>query len=258
MRQVTSADSGAHSASTETFSALHTLLLSVEAVDDFLQEVADLASRIVSPPVSCGISVEYDGHPLTVASSDVKARALDESQYDADEGTCLHAMRTGELVQMRDIDKESRWPTYMAKAREQGLRSSLSLPLIVQNTSVGAINLYSFAQCHVFDDEAQAHVERFAAQASTALMLALRQAKNKATNQQLEAALASRTVIDQALGIIMGQQRCTPEQAFDILRRHSQHNNVKLREVAADLVARTTGARGEAPAKDEPGPRAPA
>jgi hypothetical protein len=106
MNPVADADSAEHSPSAETFNALHTLLLSVEAVDDFLQEVADLASRIVSPPVSCGITVEYDGHPVTVASSDAAARTLDESQYGADEGTCLHAMRQAEVVQVHDIDQE--------------------------------------------------------------------------------------------------------------------------------------------------------
>jgi GAF domain-containing protein len=139
----------------------------------------------------------------------------------------------------------------MAQAREQGLRSSLSLPLFVKDTSVGALNLYSFDRIHAFDDDARAHFEGFAAQASTALMLALRQAKHQATNQQLEAALVSRTVIDQALGIIMGQQRCTAHEAFDILRAHSQNNNIKLRDVAAQLVAHTSDGRpGEVPGSD--------
>lgn len=223
-----------------SFAALQTLLLSVEGVDGFLQEVSELATRIVPQPVSCGITVEYEGQPMTVASSDEHARAFDESQYDAHEGTCLHAMRAGEVIYVPDAAQETRWPTYFATAKEYGLQSSLSLPLIVRNESIGAINLYSRERTGAFDVEARSRAELFAAQASTALLLALRQIDQSETNQQLETALTSRSVIDQALGILMGQQRCSSEEAFALLRAHSQNNNQKLRDVAHDLVRRTS------------------
>jgi GAF domain-containing protein len=225
----------------ETFVALQTLLLTTEGIDSFLQEVAELAGQITLPSVSCGITAEYDGRPLTVASSDGRARALDESQYRLGEGTCLHAMRVGEVVDVPDTEVETRWPLYLQAAREQGLRSSLSLPLMVGNRSIGAVNVYCFDAKHDFDGETRRHADLFAAPASTALLLAFRQVKNTETTQQLENALSSRSVIDQALGIVMGQQRCSAEAAFALLRDHSQNNNKKLRLVAAELVARTSG-----------------
>ena len=225
----------------EMFGSLQTLLLSVEDIDDFLQEVSELAATTVSPAVSCGIMVEYDGHPLTVASSDARARRLDETQYDAHEGPCLHALRSGEVVDVPETAEEDRWPTYVRLAREHGLRSSLSLPLLVQGEPIGAMNLYSSEETHHFDGMTRVRAELFAAQASTALFLALRQAKQSRTLEQLETALGSRSVIDQAMGILMGQQQCDAETAFVLLRTHSQHNNRKLRDVARELVARTSG-----------------
>jgi GAF domain-containing protein len=222
-----------------TFEVVQGLLLSVDGVSEFLHEVSELASQIVSPRVSCGITLEYDGHPLTMASSDAKARSLDEWQHEVGEGTCLHAMRAGEVVEVGDADLDTRWPAFMEQARARGVKSSLSLPLIVRDTSMGAINLYSCEQTHAFDAERRGRLEMFAAQASTALMVALRRARQDATNKQLEAALTSRSTIDQAMGILMGQQRCSAQEAFDLLRAHSQVNNIKLREVAEHLVSRT-------------------
>ena len=89
----------------------------------------------------------------------------------------------------------------------------------------------------------------FAAQAAISLRLATRHEKDGLLLAQLEAALDSRTVIDQALGIIMMQQRCTSAEAFDLLRRQSQNSHRKLREVATDLVTQTSG---QPPASGKP------
>ncbi len=118
----------------------------------------------------------------------------------------------------------------------------MSLPLVVSGASIGAINLYSCDRTHAFDGAARRRAEVFASQASTALALSIRQVRSGETNRQLERALTSRSVIDQALGILIAQERCTPTRAFELLRSHSQNNNIKLREVATELVHRTSGA----------------
>lgn len=221
------------------YAALHSLLISQDSVSAFLQELADLAAAIAPGPFSCGITARYDGRPLTVSSSDAFARSLDETQYQAHEGPCLRAMDSGDVVAVDDVATEARWGHYTETARSLGLRSSLSVPLIVERRSVGAINLYSSAHAHAFDDTVRARAEIFAAQASTALLLATRQSTVTETNRQLEAALSSRSQIDQAMGIVMAQQRCSAERAFDLLRAHSQNTNRRLRDIARDLVQRT-------------------
>ncbi|UMG91678.1 ANTAR domain-containing protein [Nocardioides sp. TF02-7] len=86
-------------------------------------------------------------------------------------------------------------------------------------------------------------MESYAALAAPVVALAVREAELRRLNDQLTAALSSRTVIDQAIGVLMAQQRCGAHQAFDLLRQHSQNTNRKLREVATDIVARTAGER---------------
>ncbi len=222
----------------ETFSALQSLLVTMEGIEDFLQDVARLAANRVLPGLlSCGITARYDGRPVTVASSDGAALRLDESQYGVHEGTCLQAMETGETVYVPDARTEEQWPDYMRAARDQGLRSSLSVPLLADGRSMGALNLYDWDGPDAFGGEARAAAESFAAAAAMVLLLALRHVERVEQTRQLETALRSRSVIDQAMGVIMGQQGCSADDAFAILRAHSQHNNRKLRAVATELVS---------------------
>ena len=225
----------------ETFALLQTLLVSLEEMRQFLQELTELAAHLLQPPVSVGVTVEYDGHPLTVSSSDAWARRLDETQYAVHDGPCLEAMRSGTAVHVADVSQESRWPAYATQAVDEGLHSSLSLPLIVGGRSVGAVNFYSNDPSQTFAGEVRTRADLFAAQASGALLLAVRQLQQTQTTSQLETALSSRSVIDQAIGILMAQQNCSPQAGFDLLRRHSQNNNRPLREIAADLVGRHSG-----------------
>jgi hypothetical protein len=223
------------------FQRLQSLLVTASGVEGFLQRLTELAPSAVEIPVSCGVTSRRDGQPLTVASSDQQASGLDESQYAATDGPCLHALKTGQVVSIADIDTEQRWPTYLKVAHAAGLRSSLSLPLVVDGSTVAAMNLYSFTGPGVFDQEIRRRCEVFATLAAGALQLAMGRASDQQLMDQLEEALASRTVIDQALGILMGQQQCTAEDAFALLRMRSQSSQRKLRDVAGDLIARVTG-----------------
>jgi AmiR/NasT family two-component response regulator len=94
---------------------------------------------------------------------------------------------------------------------------------------------------------------QFASQASVAVGIAARLAAQSALNAQLRAALASRSVIDQAIGIIMAEQRCTADDAFAILRTASQHRNIKLRQVARQIVTGITGDPPQEPPFHPPG-----
>ena len=240
-------DVGAVPDMVETFGALHQLLLTTQSLEALLTDIAVLAAGVVQPPASCGITMRCNNQPLTVANSDWRASLVDETQYSAGEGPCLDALDTGTVVSVSDQRQETRWPSYGDHALEQGVRCSLSLPLIVAGQPVGALNLYGYAESGCFEGESRARAEVFSAQASTALTLLTRQSEQAKLTSQLEEALASRSVIDQAMGIVMGQQKCTAVVAFNLLRKHSQNNNHKLRDVAADLVARTTGYEPSSP-----------
>ena len=188
---------------------------STSSVEEFLTEVTVLAARAVAGGLSCGITLQLNGRPLTVAASDRRAAQVDEVQYELDQGPCLHAMRTGQQVSLDDTATE-RWGGFSTRAAANGIRSCLSLPLDADGI-IGALNFYAPVP-GAFTDAELRRAETFAASASAALALAARQASAAALTGQLRAALASRAVIDQALGIIMAQERCTSTQAFAIWR----------------------------------------
>lgn len=220
---------------------LQNLLLDVADLDRFLNELAELSTTVLQAPVSSGIMLRYDGDLLTFASSDARAEALDETQHRVGTGPCLQTLREGRVVSVVDARTEQRWPAYARLAAEMGLRCSLSLPLTVGGDTFGALNLYGFEEADFFGPAEQRELELFAAQAARTLLVAIRQVKDATLLAQMEASLQSRTVIDQALGIIMGQQRCTASTAFELLRQESQSSGRRLRDVAADLVRRTSG-----------------
>jgi GAF domain-containing protein len=226
---------------------LQALLLSTAGIEEFLQKVADLAASRVTAGLSCGITLRPGGRPLTVASSDELAATVDEVQYGIDKGPCLHAMRTGEVVHVPDTAGEPRWAGFEVRAAAHGVRSSLSIPLIADDKQLGALNLYA-PVADAFGPAELRRAEGFASTASGALALAVRQAEQADLTAQLRAALASRAVIDQALGIIMAQERCTPGRAFEILRAASQNRNVKLRDVADSIVTSISGEPPRPPA----------
>jgi len=214
--------------------ALHDLLLSTEDLETFLQDLAEAAAGSL-PGVSAGVTVTRGGRPTTVASSDATAVLLDEVQYHQGEGPCLTAMRTGETVRIDDTATESRFGAYVPYARELGLGSSLALPLAGRDGTTGAVNLYA-GRPRAFGEGEQEEAARFAADASRALEVALRLVDQVERVEQLQAALTSRTVIDQAIGVVMGQNRCSADEAFAVLRAASQRRNVKLRTLAGEIV----------------------
>jgi LytS/YehU family sensor histidine kinase len=120
-------------------------------------------------------------------------------------------------------------------ASAHGVRSSLSLPLHGDGKVVGALNIYAMRP-RAFGEQEQLTAGWFAAEASLALAPAVRMAERTEMSEHLQSALASRAVIDQALGVVMGQNRCTADEAFDILRMNSQNRNVKLRDVAVAVA----------------------
>jgi GAF domain-containing protein len=219
---------------------LQSLLITVGDLTDFLTELTKLSAELV-PGVSCGITSRRDGQPLTVSSSDDRAALLDETQYEGGEGPCLQTLQTGEMVSVPDMTGEGRWPIYTKAALQQGLRCSLSLPLASPEQTLGAMNFYGFDRPGMFDGAERQPYEVFAGQAAGALQIAALRHRDAELVNQLETALTSRSVIDQAIGVLMAQQRCTAEVAFDLLRAHSQNSQRKIRDLAADLVTRVSG-----------------
>ena len=245
------ADAGEPGDVAVSIAEMQAVLLGSETIQEFLAELAGLAVLAVGVGLSCGITVQPGGRLLTVASTDGLAAQVDEVQYGLDQGPCLHALRAGVLVSIQDLASDQRWAGYAAMALQRGIRSSLSLPLSSGSVTVGAFNLYS-PVAGAFGPAATRRAGRFAQYASGALSIAIRLADHSALNDQLRASLASRAVIDQAIGVLMGQRRITAGEAFAILRTTSQNRNIKLRAFAAQIVEGAGAAPPRPPRFDPP------
>jgi hypothetical protein len=216
------------------------LLVQAPDLDTFLDKMVRLAAQVVTPDAACGLTTRSDGRPFTVAASNDLAAQVDEVQYGTDEGPCLDSLRSGTLIQVDDLRREERWNSYRPHAIAHGVVSSLSLPLTVNGETLGALNLYSAAPAP-FAGPQRERAESFAAQCAAALAVSLRHVRQAQVQHQLAEAMVSRGIIDQAIGILMGQHRCTATAAFDLLRQASQHRNRKLRDVAADIITNVSG-----------------
>ncbi|MFZ3453824.1 GAF and ANTAR domain-containing protein [Arthrobacter sp. 7Tela_A1] len=232
---------------TATASQLQDLLVHHEDVLEFLQQLARLSASSLSSrgQVFCGITLQRSReHSYTVASSDSTALEMDEMQYAFDDGPCLHALRVHEAVYVPDTSADERWPQYLQHVVAQGVRSMYAVPLRLEGHARAALNLYS-RSAGTFDEDFQRAARTYGEEASLALRLAVRMSQRASTVEDLQAVLQSRTDIDLAIGIIMGQNRCSQREAFETLKRASNSRNLKIKVLAGEIVARLNGAPSE-------------
>jgi ANTAR domain/GAF domain len=220
---------------------LQASLLATDGLASFLDELAAMTVRALPAVAACGVTLQPNGQARTVAASSRLASQVDEIQYSVDQGPCLDAMRHGRVYYLPDVGGETRWPQFSTAALGYGVRSVLSTPLLGLDASVGALNLYA-TTLDAFDAAAREQAFGFAASAAGAVGLALRMAQQARLTEDLRAALTSRAVIDQAIGVIMAEQRCTAADSFAVLRRASQQQNVKVHAIAAAIVEGVSGA----------------
>jgi GAF domain-containing protein len=217
---------------------LQDLVLKTEDVKEMLDELAEFSALTLADPAAafCSITLMRRKKPVTVASSEESAVRLDETQYRAGDGPCLSAIRKQVVIHVPDLGSEHRWPAFTAAALGEGVGSSLSVPLVLEGEAEAGLNLYS-TRSHGFNGEDIDMVEAYSYHASKALRLAVRISQLAEAKTNLTAALESRTTIDLATGVIMAQNRCSQETAIKILKIASSTRNVKLREIAASVIA---------------------
>lgn len=216
------------------------LLLESSTFVEFLQELTGLAARSFTEDVACSVTLGTGKRIETTASSDELARLADEEQYSAEAGPCLTALRETAEVVVVDLHTESRFADYPQRAAALGIRSIVALPLRLSDDALGAMNLYARTP-GVFTDGSLVRARALAASVSGAVEISRRMTEQSELNEDLRSALASRRVIDQAIGIIMARESCDADAAFGVLRRSSQNEHRKLREVAVELVTKTGG-----------------
>ena len=222
----------------KAFAALGAYLEGDLPLNQALDQLAHLACLAVPGCTMVGITL-FDGstHTTAIHTHD-EPPVIDQAQYDADRGPCLDAMRHGRVEHMADTAADDRWPEFAAAARAVGVQSTLSLPMLVGDRVVGGFNMYGLQPDAFTGDSAKTAAE-FAAQAGLAVGSALAFWQQHELVHHLEEALKSRPVIEQAKGMIMAREGVDADEAFDILRRASQRQNRKLRDVAVEIVERS-------------------
>ncbi|MEX1177742.1 MAG: GAF and ANTAR domain-containing protein [Nitriliruptor sp.] len=221
-----------------TVEDLLTLLLEEVPFRELLEQVLTLTAAAVPAVDAVAVTVEHpSGRTGTAAASDDASRELDELQRELGEGPCVDAMRTGTELHVTDLTSDERWsPALREAAARLGLRGVLALPLRVTERTIGALNLFR-ADAGALEDDALVTARSLAAPVAATLANARAYDRVAQLSQQLREALSTRAVIEQAKGILMVRGGCDEEAAFALLRRTSQHQNRKLRDVAASVVA---------------------
>jgi hypothetical protein len=210
------------------------------SIDSYLQAATDMTADVVEVVGSYSLSASLYGHLVTVATSDRAAWEADQVEFDTEAGPCVEALRAGAVHGAIDLASERRWPAWAAVASLLGFATAAGLPAEIDPGHRLALNMYAPAP-QAFDDETLRRATLFAEEVARTLPAAVRLFEADERASHLEQALVSRSTIDQALGVLMAQNKCTPDEAFGVLRRASQSRNVKLRNVAAMIIERFTG-----------------
>jgi GAF domain-containing protein len=212
------------------------VVLADRELTDVLTEVVGLARRALPGAEASSITLIHDDKPFTAAFDGQMAMDADELQYERGYGPCLDAGRAGEVFLVTDMRTEERWPDYAVHVADRGVRSSLSVPLPFQGATIGALNNYASTPGAFGDTDVALGQE---AAAFVAIAVGNAEAAARATQDvtNMRTAMLSRSVIEQAKGILMERYKVTAEQAFVLLTHASQRSNVKLRDVADELTS---------------------
>ena len=205
-----------------------------------LLQVSRITTDAVPAAEMAGITMLGDhGKPTTAVFTDPEAPAIDAAQYESGAGPCLDAWRERRVVRVNDMaSASSQYPEFAKAAGSHRVESVLSLPLVAGTNGLGALNLYARKPAGFTDDDEALGIE-LASAAAVVLANASAYWEASQLGEQLGQAMRSRAVIEQAKGILMARSpELSPDDAFDVLRKASQRENVKLREIAQRIVDR--------------------
>ncbi len=221
-----------------SLAALSRFFVGDGSLQETLHRVTALAEEAIPAADMTGITMVVEGRAKTAVFTDDEAPEIDAAQYETGIGPCLDAFRHQEVLTIDDTVKDERWAPFSEAAAAHGVRSTLSLPLVANHEGLGALNFYARTPS-AFGDEEISVGSQFATQAAVVLANAQAYWDAHQLSEDLATAMKSRAAIEQAKGILMGAQRCGPDEAFQILVRASQRENRKLRDIADDIVIKT-------------------
>ena len=210
-------------------------------VDDFdivdlLTTLADRCVEVLDIAAAGIMLVAPDGALRLMTSSSEAMRVVELLELQSHEGPCLDAFRTGQPVFDRDLATDGgRWPQFAAVALAAGFRAADAIPLSLRRQVIGALNLFRTEPGSLDPDDVVA-AQALAAIATIAILQHRTAIEAHVLNEQLNLALSSRIVIEQAKGMIAERERVDMEHAFTRLRSHARNHNQRLVDLASDVV----------------------
>jgi GAF domain-containing protein len=227
------------------------VVLSTETLETAVALVTRLAAVTIPGTAGAGVTLIDERGRRTTAASDPLVSEADALQYEFGSGPCLTAWSDEVTVRIDDLAAEDRWPRWTAAAADLGIASMVSLPLVAGDTSVGAIKVYS-RQAGAYDAHAEQVLGLVAEQAAVLLANMLTLADARRLSAELSDTLQRRDVIGQAKGVLIAQGADDEETAFSMLAAASQRSNVKLHEVARQLMVSVRSRQPDLPRPASP------
>jgi transcriptional regulator with GAF, ATPase, and Fis domain len=226
---------------------LSNVLTAYQPLESTLKQIAEFAVQAIPHADGAGLTL-LRGDRQTVVASTAFVRAIDDVQYAIGEGPCITAVAARRTVVSGSLGGDAQWPRFGPRVGRMGVHSALSLPLLLGEQAIGAMNVYSHGK-DAFNAAAAKLGEQFAQPAAVSVYNAAVLTETQATVEHLTAALTNRATIDQALGIIMSRTGAYPDEAFERLRVISQNGKIKASELAQNMVneaiARARARHGE-------------
>lgn len=213
-------------------------------VVDFLHLITARAAELV-PESAVGLMLaDHQGRLRFMGASTEATRLLELFQLQNDQGPCLDCFRTGVGVVNADLhDGDTPWPRFAPRAVEAGFRSVHAVPLRLRNEVIGALNVFGRQPTRL--EPADAHIVQALADVATiGLMQERAIRRNELLAEQLQTALNSRIVVEQAKGALAQLHGVSVDRAFELLRSHARSTGTRLSDVARRVVTDPEGVSG--------------
>jgi GAF domain-containing protein len=243
----------------ETFVELTDTMVADFDIIDFLHVLTSRSVELLNVSAAGLLLADPRGELRVVAASSEAARLLELFQLQSDQGPCLDCFRSGRPVAATDLSADRRWPEFADAARQAGFSAVQALPMRLRDQVVGALNLFRGTVGPFDADTVQ--VGQALADVATISLLHERSMRHRDTlNEQLQTALNSRVVIEQAKGKLAERLGIDVNEAFTLLRDQARNRNQRLSDLARAFVDGTqaiTGPASASPRASRPGTRQP-
>jgi GAF domain-containing protein len=211
-------------------------------LSDYLDDVASRTAARLGVVAGVAVTLELADGPLTVGASNDLAADVDSIQYEVGVGPCLYALHEGIGMYVRDLANDHRWGDYGPRAAARGAASCVSVPVLVDDRPAAVLKAYA-SSIDGLSRSQRDLATSVAADVAGGIGLARQLSIQAQTIDDRESAMDTRRVIDLALGVLMERTQCDANQAFALLRKQSQNSNLKVRDVAGQVLATVEGAQ---------------